>query len=193
MLGCSSPSSLPSSRTSLRSNRKRLYSSNLSRDWEPSTSGHLEKVIWPVTPGEGEVQQQRFTNLIRVRKDDSDWFFCSAANLLGKLEKKTFLVVVTSPRFTVKPPAKVSVRLGGTLTLNCSASGVPRPVVSWKKQEGQLPFGRSQQINGELVIRGFQPSDAGNYICVATSAGVVDVETYTEVHRGGLILGVMFF
>ena len=101
--------------------------------------------------------------------------------------------MVTSPRFTVKPPAKVSVRLGGTLTLNCRASGVPRPVVSWKKQEGQLPFGRSQQINGELVIRGFQPSDAGNYICVATSAGVVDVETYTEVHRGGLILGVMFF
>ena len=57
----------------------------------------------------------------------------------------------------------------------------------------QLPFGRSQQINGELVIRGFQLSDAGNYICVATSAGVFDVETYTEVLRGGLILRTMFF
>ena len=72
--------------------------------------------------------------ILRVRKDDSDWFFCSAMNLLGKVEKKTFLVVVTSPRFTVKPPAKVAVRLGGTLTLNCSAIGVPRPVISWKKQ-----------------------------------------------------------
>jgi len=153
--------------------------------------GHPAPVVtWRKSSGQLPQGRVRYNNsalqILRVRKDDSDWFFCSAANLLGKLEKKTFLVVVTSPRFTVKPPAKVSVRLGGTLTLNCSASGVPRPVVSWKKQGGQLPFGRSQQINGELVIRGFQLSDAGNYICVATSAGVVDVETYTEVHRDAL-------
>ena len=42
-----------------------------------------------------------------VRKSDSDWYFCSAVNLLGKVKRKTLLVVVSFPVFTVKPPGKV--------------------------------------------------------------------------------------
>ena len=125
----------------------------------------------------------RALQISHVRKDDSDLYFCSATNLLGNVEKKTYLVVVSLPRFTVKPPAKVFVRLGGTLTLNCSATGDSQPVISWKKQGSQLPSGRSQQTKGALVIRSLQLSDTGNYICVATSAGVFDVETYTEVQQ----------
>ena len=46
-------------------------------------------------------------------------------------------------------------------------------------------------MNGALVITNLQQSDAGNYICTATSAGVFNVEAVTsiEVHqKGGLIL-----
>ena len=128
-----------------------------------------------------------------VRKDDSDLYFCSAANLLGSVEKKTLLVVVSLPRFTVKPPWKVVARLEDTLTLNCSATGDPQPVISWKKQGSQLPVGRSQQMNGALVIRDIIKNDQGNYICAATSAGVFDVETGTNVEiKGRLILVTLF-
>ena len=128
-----------------------------------------------------------------VRKGDTDAYFCSAANLLGSVETKTFLVVVSHPRFTVKPPAKVVARLSGTFKLNCSATGDPQPVISWKKQGGQLPVGRSQQINGALVIRDIIKNDQGNYICVATSSGVFDVETMTYVEvKGGSILVTPF-
>jgi len=121
--------------------------------------------------------------ILHVRQDDSDTYFCSAANLLGSVEKKTLLVVVTPPRFTIRPPAKVVAFFGDTLRLNCGATGDPQPVISWKKQGGQLPVGRTQQINGELVIRDIAAGDEGNYICVATSAGVFDAEavTYLEV------------
>ena len=124
--------------------------------------------------------------VLYVRKEDSDFYFCSAVNLLGSVETKTLLVVVSLPRFTVKPPAKAIASLGETLTLNCSASGDPQPVISWKKQGGQLPVGRSQQSNGQLIIRNLQLNDAGNYICVVTSAGVFNIETvtYAEVRRG---------
>ena len=124
--------------------------------------------------------------VLHVRKEDSDFYFCSAVNLLGSVETKTLLVVVSLPRFTVKPPARAIASPGETLTLNCSASGDPQPVISWKKQGGQLPVGRSQQSNGQLIIRNLQLNDAGNYICVATSAGVFDIETgtYAEVRRG---------
>ena len=126
--------------------------------------------------------------ILHVRKDDSDLYYCAASNLLGRAEKKTFLVVVSPPRFTVKPPAKIVAVVGGTLKLNCSATGNPQPMISWKKQGGQLPVGRSQQINGSLVIRDISRNDRGNYICIATNAGVFKAETgtYTEAKGANL-------
>ena len=91
--------------------------------------------------------------ILHLRKDDSDLYYCAASSLLGRVEKNTLLVVVSPARFTVKPPAKVVAWVGGSLILNCSATGDPQPVISWKKQGGQLPLGRSQQINGDLVMR----------------------------------------
>ena len=86
----------------------------------------------------------------------------------------------------MNPPAKVVAWVGGSLKLNCSATGDPQPVISWKKQGGQLPVVRSQQINGSLVIRGITLNDKGIYICVAVNAGVFKSETVTfiEVKKG---------
>jgi len=130
--------------------------------------------------------------LLNVRKSDSDNYLCTATNLLGSVVKRTVLTVVSLPRFTVKPPVKVVARPGDTLTLNCSATGDPQPVISWKRLGSQLPVGRGQQMNGALVLRSMKMNDTGLYICVATSAGVFGVETVTYINvkdppRGKLI------
>ncbi|XP_044166069.1 uncharacterized protein LOC114973285 isoform X2 [Acropora millepora] len=117
----------------------------------------------------------------QVRKEDSDTYTCSAKNFLGKAEKNTLFVVVSLPQFTSKPPSKIVSMLSSTVRLNCSATGDPQPIISWRKQGGQLPVGRSQQINGTLVITNLQQSDAGNYICTAASASVFIVETVTSL------------
>ena len=121
---------------------------------------------------------------------DSDAYFCSAVNLLGTVEKKTFLVVV-SLRFNIKPPVRAFRRFGGTLMLNCSAIGDLLVAVSWKKERGQLPVGRSQQDNGALVITDIRMEDEGKYTCSAKSARtlVVETGTYIKVLKGkiGLI------
>ena len=154
-------------------------------------TGHPSPVVlWSKSFGQlPQVRVQSNNSVLKlfdVRKADSADYFCTATNLLGSAVQKTLLVVVSLPRFTIKPPAKVVTGPGDTLTLNCSATGDPQPVISWKRQGAQLPVGRShQQINGALVIRDIRNEDAGNYICVAKSAGVFDVETvsYVEVQH----------
>ena len=124
-----------------------------------------------------------------VRKTDSDVYFCSAVNLLGNVERKTQLVVISLPVFTVKAPDKVAVGIGDTLTLNCSARGDQRPVISWKRRGAELPVGRSIVSREGLVIRDLKLEDAGNYICVATSAGKFSIEAFTAVEVKGKING----
>ena len=126
----------------------------------------------------------------QVRKEDSDTYTCSAKNPLGKAEKNTMLVVVSLPQFASKPPSKIASISNSTVRLNCSATGDPQPIISWRKQGGQLPVGRSQQINGVLIITNLKQSDAGNYICTATSAGVFNVEAVTalEIQKGGMVI-----
>ena len=142
-------------------------------------------VNWRKSSGQLPQGRAQYNNtalqISSVRKVDSDTYFCSAVNLLGNVESKTLLVVVSLPVFTVKPPAKVSVGTGTTLTLNCSAIGDPRPVISWKRQGAALPVGRSHRINDALVLTDLKKEDAGIYVCVATSAGVFDIEAISDV------------
>ena len=149
-------------------------------------TGHPQPVVtWSKSFGQlphGRVLlNSSVIKLLAVRKSDSDNYLCTARNLLGSVVKRTVLVVVSLPQFTVKPPEKVVAVPGETLMLNCSATGDPQPVISWTRQEAALPVGRSQQINGALVIRDTRENDTGNYICAARSAGVFNVETVTYV------------
>ena len=149
-------------------------------------------VTWRRSSGQLPQGRSHYNNsvfqIFDVRKRDSDTYFCSAVNLLGNIEKKTQLVVVSLPVFTVTPPGKVSVFSGDTLTLNCSATGDPRPVISWKRQGAALPLERSDTTEKELTITDLREEDAGNYICVATSAGVFPIEaiSYVEIEPVGL-------
>ena len=142
-------------------------------------------VTWRKSSGQLPQGRARYNNtalqISNVRKVDSDNYFCSAVNLLGNVERKTLLVVVSLPVFTIKPPGKVFAASGDTLTLNCSATGDPRPVISWKRQAAVLPLGRSHRANDALVLSDLKKEDAGIYVCVATSAGVFDVEAISDV------------
>ena len=149
-------------------------------------TGHPKPVVtWTKSFGQLPHERLQVNNsvvtLLDIHRADSDNYLCTASNFLGTVVKRTVLVVATLPQFSVKPPARVIAVHGDTLRINCSASGYPQPVISWKRQGAQLPVGTSRQINGALEIRDIKTNDNGNYICVATSAGVLVVETVTHV------------
>ena len=152
-------------------------------------TGHpIATVSWRKSSGQLPQARVRYNSsnqlqILNAQRDDSDTYFCSAVNLLGRVEKKTLLKVVSRPRFTVKPPAKVTLYPGDNLTLNCDATGDTKPIISWEMEGALLPAGRSQQIAGALVIKDMNVSDTGKYLCIATSslsAGVTNV-AHTEV------------
>ena len=156
-------------------------------------TGHPQPVVtWTKSFGQLPHERLQINNsvvrLLDIRRADSDNYLCTARNFLGTVVKRTVLVVATLPQFSVKPPARVIAAHGETLRLNCSATGDPQPVIGWKRQGAQLPVGTNLQINGVLEIRDIKTNDRGNYICVATSAGVHDVETvtYVDVRKGKL-------
>ena len=149
-------------------------------------------VTWVKSFGQlpqGRVQYNDSTlRIFDVRKTDSDNYVCTASNFLGKTVGKTLLIVVSLPKFTVKPPAKVSVFSGKTLMLNCSVASAGQPVITWKRQKAELPVGRSVVSREGLVIRGLKPEDAGKYLCVATVAGKFSIQALTVVEVKGKLL-----
>ena len=149
-------------------------------------TGHPHPVVtWSKSYGQLPHGRVEFNisviKLLDVRKSDSDKYLCSARNLLGSVKKRTVLVVVSLPQFTFKPPAKLVAVVGDTLTLNCSATFDPQPVINWRRQGAALPVGRSQQIIGALVVTNVKMHESGKYVCVAISAGHFDRETTTNV------------
>ena len=115
------------------------------------------------------VTQGSLTILSTV-KSDGGTFVCEASNPLGISRAEVHLMVVNLPRFTEKPSGPLLLYPGNDFTLPCSAVGDPPPVISWRKDGGQLPSGRTRIQGGSLTISNLQLSDTGTYTCVATSA-----------------------
>jgi len=159
-------------------------------------TGHPTPVVtWSKSFGQlpqGRVQSSSSTlKIFYARKEDSGSYLCRALNILGSFVKQTLVIVVTLPKFIIKPPLMVKATVDGTLTLNCSATGDPRPVISWKRQGAQLPIGRSHSSGDALIIRNLKKEDTGNYTCVATSADVSKAYAVSNIlvtHRGMCLL-----
>ena len=122
--------------------------------------------------------------ILSTVKSDGGIYVCEASNLLGISNAEVHLVVVNLPRFTEKPSGPVLGLPGNDVTLPCSAEGDPPPVISWRKDGGQLPAGRTRIQGGSLTISNLQLSDTDTYTCVATSANIFVSEVAVRLRFG---------
>ncbi|XP_058906654.1 matrix-remodeling-associated protein 5 [Kogia breviceps] len=108
---------------------------------------------------------------------DSGRYECVAANPVGLARRTVQLTVQRAPanaRITGTSPQRTDVRYGGTLQLDCSASGDPWPRILWRlpsKRMIDALFSFDSRIkafaNGTLVVKSVTDKDAGDYLCVA--------------------------
>ena len=116
------------------------------------------------------VVQDGQLSIMNAQKKDSGLYKCKASNNLGQDSAVTQVNVVELPRFTVSPPAQIKESKNHNVTVPCQATGDPRPKVTWVKENGELPVGRSKvSEDGTLQIWNAKEEDSGRYTCTASS------------------------
>ena len=112
-------------------------------------------------------------SITNAQKKDSSLYKCQATNILGHHSAVTHLSVVELPQFTVRPPGQLKEPTSHNVTVHCQATGDPKPTVTWMKENGELPLGRSNVgVDGALQIWNSKEEDSGTYTCMAASAAV---------------------
>ena len=91
---------------------------------------------------------------------------------------------ISSPEVTVSP-ATQAVTENQTATLYCSATGNPKPSLTWSKVNGSLGEDVLSTNDGKLEIPNSSYHDTGKYVCKAISALGEDQKITSLVVEGG--------
>ncbi|NXJ61810.1 HMCN2 protein, partial [Rostratula benghalensis] len=95
-------------------------------------------------------------------------YICQGSNWAGMAQAEVQLLVQVPPN--IKPSVVDMVILeNGTVSLQCLASGMPAPDISWYKGHEQILAGPGWTLSRDgkhLEIQRAQLSDAGSYRCV---------------------------
>ncbi|GMR30016.1 hypothetical protein PMAYCL1PPCAC_00211, partial [Pristionchus mayeri] len=97
-------------------------------------------------------------------------YTCKAENWAGTSYKEIGLVVLTAPVITPEKE-NVTAELRKEVYLNCNASGIPEPVISWVRPPNvEIVNNEKYELMGTtLAIRNVIEDDAGFYHCIAKS------------------------
>ncbi|NXV94706.1 VCAM1 protein, partial [Calonectris borealis] len=130
------------------------------------------QIVWRKQLADESVQHLMENNVLSIphaRFTDSGLYICEVINLVtNKTEKATMdIIIQDGPKNTmisVIPAA--AVKEGETVTMKCTSSGNPAPVISWKKKKAT---GECEKIfkDATLTIQNIKSQDVGLYECEA--------------------------
>ena len=96
-------------------------------------------------------------------------------NAVGAASAVVRLVVLVPPSWNNKPASDLQVETGNQVSLNCTASGSPVPLIFWRREgvkQQQMNGSRWNVLtNGTLVVNELEKSDTGPLFCAAINEG----------------------
>ncbi|XP_030000348.1 hemicentin-1 [Sphaeramia orbicularis] len=112
-------------------------------------------------------------------------YTCVAKNSEGQTQKDYKLTVQVSPTILdSQHPSDVSAPVGEELTLECKATGIPPPLLSWLKDGVTLEGSDTRHIHmtpdgSTLTLLNLSPEASGTYTCLAVSPAGQESKLYT--------------
>lgn len=104
---------------------------------------------------------------------------CRVRNNVGEAALTIPVIVIGyPPRITTGLPPSVRTMMGTPIKLNCAATGIPKPEISWElpnrsvlsaAEQGRPMGSELLHPQGTLIIQRPTASDSGRYTCVAKS------------------------
>ncbi|XP_063892852.1 tyrosine-protein phosphatase Lar isoform X4 [Helicoverpa armigera] len=124
--------------------------------------------------------------IVKSEEEDHGKFECVAENSIGtEFSKPTVLYVKVrrvAPQFSIPPPPKSEVMLGGNLTLKCVAFGSPMPTVKWRKGLTKWLTPEDNPPLGLNTLKLEDIKESANYTCEAASVlGVIEAVAEVKV------------
>ncbi|XP_065302130.1 hemicentin-1-like isoform X4 [Dermacentor albipictus] len=136
-----------------------------------------------------------------VSSEHEGCYVCLAENEAGSQERSVVLMVIAPPTVERTDPVGVTVQavVGHNASLRCSASGSPRPNITWLRNGAPVPavpaegvlrtpsleadrtprvFASGEGAGSTLNIVAVEADDAGPYLCAATNKGGTAVVEY---------------
>ncbi|KAK9877952.1 hypothetical protein WA026_020172 [Henosepilachna vigintioctopunctata] len=119
-----------------------------------------------------------------VEFGDHGTYTCFVKNSYGRRTAKANLLISSAPVFTAQPENMV-LNIGSTIKLECFAAGLPKPQISWYKDNIQIQSSSRVSLSEDgtiLSIGNVNKGDSGMYICRArNSFGSIEVAAEIEV------------
>ncbi|KFO78133.1 Vascular cell adhesion protein 1, partial [Cuculus canorus] len=130
------------------------------------------QILWRKHLADDSIQHLIENNVLSIPHahfTDSGLYICEVINLVtNKTDKATMdIVVQDGPKNTViSVIPSTAVKEGETVTMKCTSSGNPAPVISWKKKAAT---GESEEISKDatLTLQNVKSQDLGLYECEA--------------------------
>ncbi|XP_075038771.1 hemicentin-1 [Mixophyes fleayi] len=118
------------------------------------------------------VSDGRYLQIDNAEVTDTGRYTCIASNIAGKTTRE-FMLNIHVPPSIKEGPNLVTTFDNNPATLECIATGVPSPRISWRKH-GSILHGNSERYfiseSGSLYFPSADITDSGQYSCLATNA-----------------------
>ncbi|CAG5928903.1 unnamed protein product [Menidia menidia] len=118
-----------------------------------------------------------------ARPGNHGQYRCVAVSSAGRSSANAVLNVKHAPKVRLTPAGPLRVRVGDSASVECRATGRPRPTLSWKRQGSTLNLVTSE-INDVNTIKwtDMRPEESGVYICQAeNNEGISEVKIQVSV------------